>query len=65
MSTGIPKTNFKLLEKEFDEITEIRDGANGLPSISGAIRKTIIFSDSTKLSCQEIIKNGFIEYYGL
>ncbi|MHA6260057.1 toxin-antitoxin system TumE family protein [Sporosarcina sp. CAU 1771] len=63
MSTGIPQTNFSLLEKEFHEIVEIRNGANGLPSKPGAIRKTILFSDSTKLSCQEIIKNGFIEYY--
>lgn len=63
MSTGIPKTNYTLLENEFDEITEIRDGANGLPSQPGAVRKTIIFSDLTKLSCQEIIKDGFIEYY--
>ena len=56
MSTGIPQTNFSLLEKEFHEIVEIRNGANGLPSKPGAIRKTILFSDSTKLSCQEIIK---------
>lgn len=63
MSTGIPQTNFSLLEKEFHEIVEIRNGANGLPSTPGAIRKTILFSNSTKLSCQEIIKNGFIEHY--
>ena len=37
MSTGIPQTNFSLLEKEFYEIVEIRNGANGLPSKPGAI----------------------------
>lgn len=64
MSTGLPKTNYYLLEIEYDkEITEIRKGANGLPSEPGAIRKTVIFSDSTKLSCQEFIKDGFIDFY--
>ncbi|WP_158232694.1 hypothetical protein [Sporosarcina sp. P26b] len=43
MSTGIPKTNYTLLENEFDEITEIRDGANGLPSKPGAVRKLLYF----------------------
>ena len=63
MATNLPKTNFPLLEKEFEEIIEIRDGANGLPSGAGAIRKTIIFSDFQKISCQEFLKNGLIDYY--
>ena len=60
---NLPATNYSLLEKEFEEIIEIRNGANGLPSEAGAIRKTIVFSDFQKLSCQEFIKDGMINYF--
>ncbi|MDA1674707.1 MULTISPECIES: toxin-antitoxin system TumE family protein [Bacillus cereus group] len=65
MSTGIPRSNFRLIEKEYEDvIEEIRNGAAGLPSNPpGAIRKTIVFKDLTKLSCQEIISEGIIEFY--
>ncbi len=63
MTTGLPPTNFNLLERSFDQIVEIRDGANGYPSNAGARRKTLIFDDNSKLSAQEFIKNGKIDYY--
>lgn len=65
MSTGIPKTNFTTLYREFEEhISEIRKGAAGLmDDPPRAIRRTIIFSDMTKLSCQEYITDGVIDFY--
>lgn len=64
MSTGIPKTNFRFIEDEFEEIVEIRDGCVGLKNDPpGAIRKTIVFRDLSKLTCQEIIKEGIINFY--
>jgi len=65
MSTEIPKTNYQFIEREFiEEIEEMRDGAAGLKNDPpGAIRKTIVFKDFTKLSCQEFIKDGFIDFY--
>lgn len=52
MSTGIPKTNFRFIENEFEEIVEIRNGCVGLKhDPQGAIRKTIVFTDMSKLSC--------------
>lgn len=54
MSTAIPKTNFLFIESEFKEIVEIRNGCVGLNNNPpGAIRKTIVFNDMTKLACQE------------
>lgn len=43
-------------------IKEVRS-ANGYPSDAGAKRKTVIFDDNSKLSAQEFIKNGKIDYY--
>lgn len=65
MSTGIPKTNYLFIHSEFDdEIYDLRDGAAGLiNNPPGAIRKTIVFNDLTKLSCQEVIKDGIIDFY--
>lgn len=63
MSTGLPPTNFISFERIFEQIIDIRDGANGLPSDAGAKRKTIIFEDNSRISAQEFIKNGKIDYY--
>ncbi|WP_226036782.1 toxin-antitoxin system TumE family protein [Aquibacillus saliphilus] len=64
MSTGIPKTSFFFIEEEFEEIAEIRNGCVGLKNAPpGAIRKTILFNDMSKLTCQEFIKEDFIEFY--
>lgn len=63
MTTGLPPTNFKVLDRSIDQIVEIRDGANGYPSNAGAIRKTVIFDDYSKLSAQEFIKNGKVDFY--
>lgn len=65
MSTGIPKTSFSTVLKEFgNHILEIRNGANGrTDDPPGAVRKTIVFKDMTKLSCQEFIKDGIIDAY--
>lgn len=65
MSTGIPKTNFTTLNREFEDyIIDLRNGAAGQPNDPPqAVRKTIIFDDHTRLSCQEFIKDGVIDAY--
>ncbi|MGY0692013.1 toxin-antitoxin system TumE family protein [Virgibacillus sp. FSP13] len=64
MSTGLPKTNFRFLEKSYSHlIEEIRDRSNGFPSKPGSIRKTIIFNDLSKMHCHEVVKNNRIEFY--
>lgn len=64
MPINIPATNYSVLEKEYDEIQEVRKGASGLPSQPpGANRNTIIFTDGYKLSCQEFVRNGFIDFF--
>jgi hypothetical protein len=56
LSLGIPKSNFYFIEDNFsDIILEIRNGANGLQSDNGTIRKTIVFRDFSKMTCIEIL----------
>ena len=64
MGTNLPPNNFKVIEREYaGEIIEIRDGVSGQPNQAGAVRKTIVFSDFTKLFCYEDIKGGEIDYF--
>jgi len=66
LALKIPKSNFRFIENDFsDIIMEIRDGAQGLPNSARTIRKTIVFTDLSKMYCvEEIDRNGvFIELY--
>ncbi|PQP83652.1 hypothetical protein C0Q44_02895 [Paenibacillus sp. PCH8] len=57
MALKIPKSNFRFIENDFsDIIMEIRDGANGLPNSARTIRKTIVFTDLSKMYCVEDIR---------
>lgn len=65
MSSEIPKTNFRMIEREYsDLITEIRN----VPLDEGEHRceiqkKIILFRNMSRLKCREIIKNEFISIF--
>jgi hypothetical protein len=64
LSLGIPRSNFNFIEQNFaDIIEEVRNGANGLESEPGIIRKTIIFRDFSKMHCIEMLRQNEIELY--
>ena len=45
-------------------VIEIRNGCVGLKNDPpGAIRKTIVFTNMTKLTCQEYIKEDIVDFY--